>query len=205
MPHDSGDPISGEQAFIDELTRQIGALRRYAGRLAKSPTDAEDLLQDTLLRCWRARSRFEPGTNFAGWARTIMRNAFLSSLRRGRHEVDLADDAIERLQGVAPEQTAAVELQDVIRALDHLVSGQQRAVILASEGATTDEGALALGVPANTYKSWVRRGRAHLTRLVEGDERPAPAAIDRRVVPATDHRRKRHRPEPRRWAGVMIG
>lgn len=196
-------PVDDDQRFVGDLMHNMVALRRYAVRLAASISDAEDLVQETVLKCWGARTRFVAGTNFLAWARTIMRNTFFTSIRRRRFEVEAPDDALDRIGSIAAAQEAALELKETLVALGHLAEGHQQAVLLASEGLSTEEGAAALGIPPNTYKSWVRRGRARLTVLLDGREggaQPEPAKSDVRIGP--DARRTGYK---RDWTGVIIG
>lgn len=199
----STEPAGTDQRFISDLMHNMVALRRYAVRLAASLTDAEDLMQDTVLKCWGARTRFVAGTNFLAWARTIMRNTFFTSIRRRRFEVDAPDEAIDRLRTVAAAQETALELKETAIALGQLADGHKQAVLLASEGVSTEDGAAALGIPLNTYKSWVRRGRARLAALLDGGE---PSA-QHRCAESNSRIRSDAKPtaSKRDWTGVVIG
>lgn len=196
-------PTGNDQLFISDLMHNMVALRRYAVRLAASLTDAEDLMQDTVLKCWGARTRFIAGTNFLAWARTIMRNTFFTSIRRRRFEVDAPDEAVDRWNTVAAAQEAALELRETAIALGQLAEGHKRAVLLASEGVSTEEGAAALGIPPNTYKSWVRRGRARLAALLDGREPHVPPA--RLASGAPTRSAMKPTAGKRDWTGVVIG
>src|ERR1700712_5271098 len=84
----SGDRDDAE--FKRLLVGIVPALRRYAVSLTPDPAMADGLVQEPLMRTWRARARFEHGTNFEAWTFTILRNGFYSS-RRKRHEVQDED------------------------------------------------------------------------------------------------------------------
>ena len=191
---------NADEEFAAEMSRCEPALRAYARRLALGGrADADDLLQDTMLRCWAARHRFEPGSNFAAWARTVMRNRFISDRRRDRYHAELSDDALDRIPGVAAAQEPAVHLRDANRALDELTPAHRDAVVLAGEGLTVQEAAARLDIPEGTYKSRVWRGRLRLRDLTENR---AAAAVA--VTPGVDLLCRA--PERRRdWKGVMIG
>lgn len=161
-----------DAGFAALLACHAVTLHRYALRLSRSAADADDLMQDACLKCWGARHRFAVGTNFAAWARTVMRNSFLTSLKRYRLELGLAEDAVAQLAVTAPAQLVALELKEALSALDHLDAGHRRAVVMASEGVSLEQGAAILSIPVNTYKSWVRRGRLRLGRLLDGTEQP---------------------------------
>lgn len=154
------------------LLSEAATLQRYARRLAGTVVDAEDLLQETFLRCWRARSTFRPGSNFGGWARIVMRNAFLSGRRRYRYEVDLEDEIAHRLQSVPASQEITVHLNDTLRAVERLPDGPRAALRMSLDGVSMEDGAAHLAVPLNTYKSWLHRGRLRLSV----DDRPHKVA-----------------------------
>ena len=189
-------PALSDASFATALANQAAALAFYARRLTGQHADAEDLLQDTMLRCWTARQRFEAGTSIGAWARTVMRNSFLSGRRRARFQADLPEDALDRLFGVAETQSHAVELQDVTRAIGELTGDQRDAVLLASEGMTIEEAAAMLAIPEGTYKSRVARGRERLRKIAE----EGPKRLIVPLANGVDRPRKR-----RDWKGVMIG
>ncbi|WP_375429603.1 sigma-70 family RNA polymerase sigma factor, partial [uncultured Sphingomonas sp.] len=128
-----------DDEFGTALTGQAATLSGYARRLAGSGADADDLLQDTMLRCWTARASFRPGTSLTAWGRTIMRNRFLTGRRHTRFQADMPEDAIDRLLSVAENQEAAVDLRDVGWALTELAPEQREAVLLAGEDGLAPE------------------------------------------------------------------
>lgn len=202
------DCIDGlfDDDFGARLMQQAALLRAYARRLVGSQAaDADDLVQDTLLRCWAARRSFRPGTNLGAWSRTVMRNSFLSGRRRARFHADLPDDALERLLSVPESQDNAVNLHDVACALGDLIPEQREAILLAAEGLSIEEAAAELSIPEGTFKSRVWRGRLRLKQLTEGTEiapieGAATRSPDRRMVQKARKSRVR-----RDWKNVMIG
>jgi RNA polymerase sigma-70 factor (ECF subfamily) len=178
------------------MTERNVSLSAYARRLTGNAPDADDLVQETMLRCWRARHGLRPGSNLRAWARVVMRNSFLSGRRRARFQVDLPDDALDRMMAVSESQSEAVDLRDAYWALGELVAEQRDAVMLASKGMSIDEAAHLLDIPSGTYKSRVARGRIRLRQLVEN--RDAATVIDK-PVKAVPRRKSRD------WKGVMIG
>lgn len=200
----SPEPSSSTDTdFGTALIEQAASLSAYARRLAGHGSDADDLLQDTMLRCWAARERFRAGTNLAAWMRTVMRNSFLSGRRRARFHTDLPDDARDQLMWVEENQSHAVTLKDASWALNELAPDQRDAVSLASQGLSIEEGASRLGIAEGTFKSRLSRGRARLRALLE--ERSTPLLADKSDpgeasnIPHERTRRKRD------WRGVMIG
>ncbi|QBM76649.1 RNA polymerase sigma factor [Sphingomonas sp. AAP5] len=181
--------------FAELLDRQKTLLRAHARRLTGNSFDADDLVQDTMLRCWSARNSFQPGSNFGAWSRVVMRNSFLSAHRRDRFHASLPEEAFDRLPGAEGGQDQAVELRDIGWALGQLSPDHRDAVLLAGKGVSSEEAACQLAIPEGTFKSRVARGRAHLRQLIEdSDARPFSASV-----------RKEKTPERRDWKGVLIG
>ena len=142
------------------------ALRRFAISLARDPTAADDLVQDTLLRAWRSRARFEQGTNFEAWTFTILRNVFYSSQRK-RHEVQDEDGSYAARLSSPPEQVGRLDLQDVHAALDRLAPIMREALVLvAIEGLSYEEAATVMDCQVGTVKSRVWRARDQLARAL---------------------------------------
>lgn len=173
----SPDPSEFEQVALVHLD----TLYRTALRLTRSRAEAEDVVQETFLRAFRAFERFNPGTNGRAWLFTILRNVFLNS-RRGRgHEVADPDgvaaaDAVESATTFSfsahnPEEEffQTVLHGDVDRALKTLPLVYREAVILADlEGLSYKEVADVLGCPVGTVMSRLSRGRSVLRRALVG-------------------------------------
>lgn len=192
--------------FGAALIEQTAALSAYARRLTGGGADADDLLQDTMLRCWSARASFAAGTSLIAWARTVMKNSFLTGRRRARFQADLPEEARDRMLKVDETQSLAIWLRDTDWALGELPPDQREAVLLASQGVSIEEAAMRLGVATGTVKSRIARGRTRLRALIE--ERSTPLLVDRdgrdEAAPAAD-RPARPRKKKRDWRGVMIG
>jgi RNA polymerase sigma-70 factor (ECF subfamily) len=158
--------------FEDEALASLDALYRTALRLTRVPADAEDLVQDTYLRAFRAADRFEPGTNLRAWLFTILHNVAKNRVRdRARDMVTVDSDAVELAADVpgplspvpeTPEtrligETLAPELQT---AVDGLPEAYRQAVWLRDvEEFTYAEIADILAVPIGTVMSRISRGR----------------------------------------------
>jgi RNA polymerase sigma-70 factor (ECF subfamily) len=160
-------------AFEAEALAAIDSLYRTALRLTRVPADAEDLVQETYLKAFRAADRFEPGTNLRAWLFTILHNTARNRSRdRARDAVTFDSGTVERvadapLDGVAdtPEtlllrETLAPELQ---AAIDELPDAFRQAVWLRDvEEFSYAEIAAMLDVPAGTVMSRISRGRRML-------------------------------------------
>src|ERR671938_812787 len=69
-------------SFEEQALQHVDALYRTALRMTRNPADAEDLVQDALVRAFRFYDRFEPGTNFRAWLFKILTNTYINSYRR---------------------------------------------------------------------------------------------------------------------------
>src|SRR5580765_7574379 len=100
-------PVS--PAFEAEALASIDSLYRAALRLTRVPADAEDLVQDTYLRAFRAADRFEPGTNLRAWLFTILHNGARNRARdRARDIVSVDSEAVDQASDSGLAGTAGV-------------------------------------------------------------------------------------------------
>lgn len=158
-----------ERVALDEfrygMVKAEDALRRSARRLTRSHIDADDLVQDTLLRAWAARRTFERGTNLQAWLLRIQRNLFLSQRRRAWRQVLWDSEAIERILVSSPPQEAAVSLEEVRGHMNRLPEVNRRAVqMIGMEGRSYREAAAELDMCPNSLRSLVSRTRSRLAR-----------------------------------------
>src|SRR5215212_8202476 len=90
----------------------LGPLQRYARSLTRDESQAEDLVQDTLVRAYERRGSFRSGGNLRGWLLSILHNTFVDGRRRQAAEARRAQQAAELMDGVSPaEQEIRVRLQ----------------------------------------------------------------------------------------------
>ncbi|MBI1179830.1 MAG: sigma-70 family RNA polymerase sigma factor [Alphaproteobacteria bacterium] len=158
-----------DEAFERQLREVIPHLRAFARSLAGSVDRADDLVQDALLNAWNARRRFRAGTNFKAWMFVILRNLFLSGVRRQRFTGEWDEAMAERSLSTSPVQDAQLELGDVQRALMQLSPSRRDALILVGAGGFSyEEAAKLCGCPVGTIKSRVARARAEMEDLMEG-------------------------------------
>ncbi len=106
--------------FHDMVVEVIPSLRRYARSLTRDASDADDLVQETLLRAIMHVESFKPGTNLHAWLFTIMRNRFYTLIRRSSREPVGAEDCVSGSVVCPPPQETQMELRDVERALLNL-------------------------------------------------------------------------------------
>ena len=175
--------------------RHIDALYRSALRLTRKPEDAEDLVQETYLRAYRYRRKFQPGTNEKAWLFTIMTNLFRNRLRqRPAPENPIDEPGTDyyiyeqlRREGMPVHLMSPEEIvvdrgfgDEVKRALEDLPVAMRMVVMLVDvEDFSYKEAAAILGIKIGTVMSRLHRGRRILQkRLWEYAGRPrTPLAV----------------------------
>ncbi|HEX2272298.1 MAG TPA: sigma-70 family RNA polymerase sigma factor [Acidimicrobiales bacterium] len=152
----------------EEVARNHGRfLYSVAYRLTGNDDDAQDLVQEVLLRVRRGLGTYQPG-NLEGWLSRIATNAFLDEVRRRRRRVvEVLPDEPERVIPPAPgaDVTAEAEAlpEDVHRALQRLTPDYRAAVVLCDVvGLSYEEISATLKIPIGTVRSRIHRGRALL-------------------------------------------
>ena len=157
-----------DDIFRDDLIREMPNLRAFALSLSGSVSQADDLVQDTLVKAWSHRTDFQQGTNLRAWLFTILRNGFYSLKRREAHEIADPDDQIAQSMAAKPEQEGHLHLRDFHLALARLPDEQREALILiGASGLSYEEAALVCNVAVGTVKSRVNRARAKLAELLD--------------------------------------
>ncbi len=161
-------PAGRSAAFEADALASLDSLYRTALRLMRSPADAEDLVQETYLKAFRAADSFQTGTNLRAWLFTILHNTARNRFRdQAREPVVAGSDAVERAVWLAPTEdspealllrnTLGAELQ---AAIDDLPPAFRQAVWLRDvEEFSYAEIAAMLGIPAGTVMSRLSRGR----------------------------------------------
>jgi RNA polymerase sigma-70 factor (ECF subfamily) len=167
-------------AFTSEALGLLDSLYGTALRLTRNAPAAEDLVQDTYLKAFRSRARFEPGTNLKAWIFTILQNTWRNRRRdAARARVDYDSESVERaaesdralgvMQAESPESLMMRETidADLRSALDALPTAFREAVWLRDvEGLAYQEIAGALDIPIGTVMSRISRGRKQLHDLL---------------------------------------
>ncbi len=164
----------------DSLVGAIPNLRAFAISLTGDHHRANDLVQDTLLKAWANRDKFEVGTNLKAWLFTILRNTYFSDIRKRRRELQDVDGQAAAQLVAPPEQNGHVDLTDFRKALTILSADQREALLLVgAEGYSYEEAAAISGCAVGTVKSRVNRARAHLAHImsVNQDDDPAEDAV----------------------------
>ena len=163
-----------DDEFKDQLAQVIPHLRAFGRSLSGSRDLADDLVQETLLKAWAARKRFQAGTNMRAWTFIILRNLFLSQMRRARFKGEWDDVTAAKILAAPASQDRHVELGDMQRALMHLPQPQREALILVGAGGFAyEEAAEICGCAVGTIKSRVARGRVALEALLTDGNLPS--------------------------------
>ena len=163
-----------DDEFKDQLGQVIPHLRAFGRSLSGSRDLADDLVQETLLKAWAARKRFQAGTNMRAWTFIILRNLFLSQMRRARFKGEWDDVTAAKILAAPASQDRHIELGDMQRALMQLPQPQREALILVGAGGFAyEEAAEICGCAVGTIKSRVARGRVALESLLTGTGLPS--------------------------------
>ncbi|MFC5483744.1 sigma-70 family RNA polymerase sigma factor [Microvirga aerilata] len=156
-----------DQAFVSGVMDALPNLRAFALSLTGKVDQAEDLVQDTVLKALTKQDTFEAGTNLQAWLFTILRNGFYSTHRKTSREVEDGDGTHAASMIAIPDQEDKLALQDLSTALEKLPQEQREAIILiGAEGMSYEDAAEALGVKVGTIKSRVNRARNRLAELL---------------------------------------
>ena len=114
----------------DEIVELIPALRVYARNLMRGGSEADDLVQETLVKALANVDRFTPGTNLRAWLFTIMRNAFLTRCVKASREKVGSDACVSGTITCFPSHDERIAGQRVLQAIDRLPDQYREAVVL---------------------------------------------------------------------------
>ena len=168
--------------FKRELTEVVPHLRAFARGLCGRPDMADDLVQETMLKAWAAQERFQPGTSMRAWTFVILRNAYLTDMRRNRFRGEYDENVAERLLTAPAGQEEPIHLSDMHRALLTLPPERREALLLVGAGGFSyEEAATICGCAVGTIKSRVGRARAALTSMLEDGDIPQRSIDDARA------------------------
>jgi len=175
------DEVKKQSDFNEEIIPHLDSLYNFALRLTTDPNDAEDLVQDTIVKAYRFFSSYEKGTNAKAWLFRILKNSFINNYRKTSkkpQQVDY-DEVSSFYESIRAERTDTSDLErvmyreliddDVSKALQELPEDFRTVVLLCDvEGFTYEEIANMLDVPIGTIRSRLHRGRNLLkTQLLD--------------------------------------
>lgn len=161
-----------QEEFEEEVVPHLDALYNFALRLTSDPNDAEDLVQDTIVKAYRFFSSYERGTNAKAWLFRILKNSYINNYRKKSkqpNQVDY-DEVATFYETIRAERTDTSDLEDkmfrdlidddISNALEELPEDFRTVVLLCDvEGFTYEEIANMLDVPIGTIRSRLHRGR----------------------------------------------
>jgi len=173
--------MADQADFADDAMPLMSSLYSAALRMTRNAADAEDLVQETYLRAYRAYDRFEAGTNLKAWMYRILTNSYINSYRKKQRRPDESDlDDVEDLylyrrvgglEGSVLGRSAEDELMDLFgeaevkEAVEALPEHYRLPVMLADvEGFAYKEIAEILDIPVGTVMSRLHRGRKQLQK-----------------------------------------
>ncbi len=166
------------EAFEREAIPHLDTLYRYGTRLTGDSVQAEDLVQNTMLKAYRSWHQYQMGTNVCAWLLTILRNLFITEYRKARRAgVHLDVDAIERIALLGDDEQSDPENRffdqivddEILRAIDALPDEFRQTLVLSDmEALSYAEIAKVTRVPLGTVKSRLFRARHALRRKLSG-------------------------------------
>jgi RNA polymerase sigma-70 factor (ECF subfamily) len=164
----------GDAEFKKQLAAMLPHLRAFGRSLSGSRDLADDLVQETMMKAWAARDRFQAGTNMRAWTFIILRNLFLSQMRRKRFTGEYDELQADRILVTKASQSDSIDLGDVQRAMLALPTAQREALILVGAGGLAyEEAAEICQCAVGTIKSRVARARTALAALLTSDGMPS--------------------------------
>ncbi len=171
--------------FKLELMKAAPRQRAFARSLTGKFDRADDLVQETIALAIANREKFARDTNMNAWLTTILRNQYMTEIRKRRREVEDADGGHAAKLSVTAAQNGNQELHDVFRALQAVPVDQREALLLVTCGDFSYEEAAAIcGVAVGTIKSRINRARARLSDIMEGGEGLPPVRKRRSARPS---------------------
>ena len=177
----TADEVQKQEDFQEEIIPHLDAMYNFALRLTSDPNDAEDLVQDTIVKAFRFFSSYEKGTNAKAWLFRILKNSYINNYRKKSKQpaqVDY-DEVSSFYETIRADRTDTSDLEDrmfrdlidddIAGALEQLPEDFRTVVLLCDvEGFTYEEIANMLDVPIGTIRSRLHRGRNLLkTQLLE--------------------------------------
>ena len=168
---------SSVDSFAPEFVALLLRLKQYALRLTRNPAVADDLAQEAVVRGMEHIHLWRQRTDLRAWLFTILRNRYVSDVRRAaRHSAWARSTYAERPAACPPRQVERLQLRDLERALAQLPDGAKD----GGDAGRAERGryyavASQLGVPVGTVRSRLLRGRRRLYELIDSAPPPQSA------------------------------
>ncbi|MEM7439146.1 MAG: RNA polymerase sigma factor [Pseudomonadota bacterium] len=167
----------------DELVDHIPALRAFALGLTRNSANADDMVQDTIVKAWTKIETFKTGSNMRSWLFTILRNTYYSDFRKKRREVADSDGTFAGQLSEKPAHDGRLNLADFERAFNTLPAEQREALFLVGAlGETYESAAETIGIAVGTVKSRTNRARARLAEMLGINDADAMELTDQATL-----------------------
>lgn len=175
--------MASQETFMADVDQYLNSLYSTALRLTKKPADAQDLVQETLLKAYKAYAKFEAGTNLKAWLFRILTNSYINIYRyksRRPNEVDIENEeqmfmyhklrgstATDVSKSVEDEFLSSITDTEIAKAIEDLPDQFREVVLLFDvEGLSYAEIAEMLKIPSGTVMSRLHRGRKALQKAL---------------------------------------
>ena len=158
----------GKPNFKNQVTDHYKPLRGYALKLTRNNDDADDLVQETMLKAFKNDEKFEQGTNMKGWLYTIMRNIFINNYRRLVNSHVFTDDTDNQYYINSSSNASKnlgesrLILQEIHTAIDALSDNLKTPFMMSYNGYKYEEIAKTLAIPLGTVKIRIHNARLKL-------------------------------------------
>ncbi|WBV43287.1 sigma-70 family RNA polymerase sigma factor [Pseudoroseomonas cervicalis] len=184
-------PASEGPSFHEQLVAILPRLRVQAVSMTRNRADADDLVQAAVSNALAAQHSFTPGTNFGAWMFRILRNRFLSDIRRKRDTCDMDSAPAEALARPAAQEDS-LALRELRRRLADLPEDHRTALLLVTvQGMSYEEAAQAMNCAVGTAKCRVFRARRQLEAWLMGEKQPSRRAQAEAKAPARSGEQRR--------------
>ena len=171
--------MAATSVFHDQVIAILPKLRVQALALTRNRAAAEDLVQDAVCNALSAQTTFIPGTNFPAWMHRILRNRFISNLRKRRDTTDIDDVPQSAFATDAPHEDR-LALKELGAAMNRLPADQREALVMVViHGMSYEALSEATGCAVGTAKSRVFRARRQLEAWLMGEPKEGKRPLSR--------------------------
>lgn len=166
------------QQFTSEMSKLDNLLFSFALRLTRSQQDAQDLMQETAIRAYRYKEKFQVGTNFKGWVSTIMRNTYINQYRKAKSRKHVSQPienftfALENKNAVPNAGEQEVRMQELKRMMESIGDIYRTPFLMFYQGYEYKEIADHMEIPIGTVKSRIFLARQKMKALI-GSRNPS--------------------------------
>jgi len=156
------------------VTREVSPLKNYAIKLTHDQEEAEDLVQDTMLKAFINEDKFSEGTNLKGWLYTMMKNIFINKYRRvvkSKIFNDSTEDQYYLNSAVSDKRNGGesnLVMEDIKTAIGELSENLRTPFMLSYQGYKYEEIAKYLKIPLGTVKVRIHNARKELMKKLPG-------------------------------------